>query len=39
MNVLDFLTNGQASQLGLNGDGAERLVANLIARYTQRCGF
>jgi hypothetical protein len=35
MNVLDFLTNGQASQLGLNGDGAERLVANLMLQRAE----
>jgi uncharacterized protein len=35
MNILDFLTNGQASQLGTNGDGAERLVANLIMQRSE----
>jgi uncharacterized protein len=35
MNVLDFLTNGQASQLGTNGDGAQRLVANLMLQRAE----
>jgi uncharacterized protein len=35
MNILDFLTNGQASQLGTNGDGAQRLVANLMMQRSE----
>jgi hypothetical protein len=35
MNILDFLTNGQASQLGTNGDGAKRLLANLMMQRSE----
>jgi hypothetical protein len=35
MNILDFLTNGQASQLGTNGDGAQRLAANVLMQRTE----
>jgi hypothetical protein len=35
MNVLDFLTNGAANQLGPNGDGAGRLVANLMLQRSE----
>jgi uncharacterized protein len=35
VNILDFLTNGQASQLGTNGDGAQRLVANLMMQRSE----
>jgi uncharacterized protein len=35
MNILDFLTNGQASQLGTNGDGAQRLLANLMMQRSE----
>jgi uncharacterized protein len=30
MNILDLLTNEAVKQLGLNGDGAQRLVANIM---------
>jgi hypothetical protein len=35
MNILDFLTNGQASQLNSNGDGAQRLAANILMQRTE----
>jgi uncharacterized protein len=35
MNILDFLTNGQASQINSNGDGAQRLVANLMMQRSE----
>jgi hypothetical protein len=35
VNILDFLTNGQASQLDSNGDGAQRLVANLMMQRSE----
>jgi uncharacterized protein len=35
VDILDFLTNGQASQLGTNGDGAQRLVANLMMQRSE----
>jgi hypothetical protein len=35
VNILDFLTNGQASQLGSNGDGTQRLVANLMIQRSE----
>jgi uncharacterized protein len=35
MNILDFLTNGQASQPGTNGDGTQRLAANILMQRTE----
>jgi hypothetical protein len=35
VNILDFLTNGQAGQIGTNGDGAQRLVANLMMQRSE----
>jgi hypothetical protein len=33
--ILDILTNGLASQLPPNGDGAERLVANIMLQRAE----
>jgi uncharacterized protein len=35
VNILDLLTNGQASQLDSNGDGVQRLVANLMMQRSE----
>jgi uncharacterized protein len=35
MNILDFLTNGQSSQLDTNGDGAQRLAANILMQRSE----
>jgi uncharacterized protein len=35
MNVLEFLTNGAVNNMGPNGDGAERLVANLMLQRAE----
>jgi uncharacterized protein len=35
MNVLDFLTNEAVKQLGPNGDGVQRLVANIMLQRSE----